>query len=48
MSRQNDAFRAVAGGVLRVGVVYLLRLVGAIANVMKRMAGAKTEPSLRE
>ena len=43
-----DAFRAVAGGVLRVGLVYPLRLVGTIANAMKRMAGAKTEPSLRE
>ena len=43
-----DALRSVVGTVLRVGVVYPLRLIGAIANAMKRMAGVKIEPSLRE
>jgi hypothetical protein len=43
-----DALRSVVGTVLGVGVVYPLRLVGAIANAMKRMAGVKIEPSLRE
>ena len=43
-----DALRSVVGTFLRVGVVYPLRLVGAIANAMKRMAGVKIEPSLRE
>jgi len=43
-----DAFRAVALTVLRIGLVYPLRLVGMVVRLVKQMLGMKVKPSLRE
>ena len=43
-----DSFRAVVKNVLKIVVVYPLRVVGAIVRIVKKMLGMKVKPSLRE
>ncbi len=43
-----DIFRAVLKSLLKVVLVYPLRLVGATVKMTKRMLGMKVKPSLRE
>lgn len=43
-----DAFRAVVKNVLKVVIVYPLRIVGALVKRVKLMLGMKVKPSLRE
>ena len=43
-----DSFRAVVKTVLKIVLVYPLRLVGAIVKSIKKMLGMKVKPSLRE
>lgn len=43
-----DAFRSVLGSVLKVLIVYPLRIVGTLVRMVKRMLGLKVKPSLRE
>jgi hypothetical protein len=43
-----DALRSAMIVAFRVGLTYPSRLIGAIANTTKRIAGLKVEPSLRE
>ena len=43
-----DVFRAVLKNVLKIVLVYPLRLVGAVVTKVKRMLGMKVKPTLRE
>ena len=43
-----DSFRAVVFTVLKIVLVYPLRLVGAMVKSIKKMLGMKVKPSLRE
>jgi len=43
-----DSFRAIVKTVLKIVLVYPLRLVGAMVKSIKKMLGMKVKPSLRE